>query len=64
MDKVIIELTKDEMDQLTICLGFALGAAVQLGDKRMADSFIRLANIVHRDNPNWTPYQVSEAQAL
>jgi hypothetical protein len=61
-DKVTIELSRDEMDSLTICLGYALGAAVDHEDRKLGDSFLRIANAVHRNNPNWTPYEVPEVR--
>jgi hypothetical protein len=61
-DKVMIELTRDEMDSLTICMGYALGAATQIQDQYLGHSFLRIANAVHRNNPNWTPYEVPEVQ--
>jgi hypothetical protein len=62
-DKVTIELTKDEMDSLTISLGYALGAATERQDQQLGHSFLRIANAVHRNNPNWTPYEVPEVQS-
>jgi hypothetical protein len=59
-DKVTIELTKDEMDSLTVCLGYAAGAALENEDQKLSKSFLRLANAVHRNNPNWTKYEISE----
>jgi len=58
MDKVTIELTKDELDSLTICIGFAVGAAHERKDQQMANYFLEVANAVHRNNPQWTPYEV------
>lgn len=63
MDKVTIELTKDELDSLTICMGYALGAATERKNKRLFNSFLRVANAVHRNNPNWTPYEIPEEVA-
>lgn len=62
-DNVPIELSRDEMDSLTICLGYALCAATERKHEQLGHSFLRVANAVHRNNPNWTPYEVPRGLA-
>lgn len=55
-----IDLTDDELNSLTIMLGYAMGAATQRGDELLARSFLRLANAVHRNNPRWQRYNIED----
>jgi hypothetical protein len=52
-----IELTEDEFDMLLICIGYAIGAALK-DDEKLGYSFVRVANAVCRDRPNFTPYEI------
>jgi hypothetical protein len=54
-----IDLNGDEFDVLLIALGYATGA-VSKDNPGLADSFMRIANAVNRNNPLWTPYEVPE----
>lgn len=58
------ELTDDEGDLLTLALGMATGIAA--GDKNLnlVRSLLRLANAVHRNNPDWTPYEIPKQGEL
>jgi len=53
-----IELTEHEHDTFLLALGAATGAMFAQGNKTMAYSFLRLANSINRDNPNYTPYEI------
>lgn len=55
-----IELTDDEMSQLILMCGYATGAAERNGDRRLALSYLRLANRINENNPQWTPYAIPE----
>ena len=56
-----IELTSDEYAaSLLLALGYATGAALKDGDKRMANSFTRVTNAVCRNDPNFRPYKVQD----
>lgn len=55
-----IELTDDEYAMLLLALGYATGAALKDGDKRMANSFTRVTNAVCRNDPNFRPYKVED----
>jgi hypothetical protein len=55
---MIIELSEDETDILTLALGFATGAAFKDGNRRMAYAFLALANTVHKNNPHYVPYEI------
>lgn len=61
MSMKTFELTEDESTLLTIALGMALSAAAGMRDNKLRNDLLRVANSVHRDNPNWRPYQVEEA---
>jgi hypothetical protein len=63
MKRKTIELSNDEFDRLLIALGYATGAAYQR-DSDLADSFLRLANLINKDNPRWTPYKVEGLEQL
>jgi hypothetical protein len=63
MGSKTIELSNDEFDRLLIALGYATGAARQQHSD-LADSFLRLANLINKDNPRWTPYKVEGLEQL
>lgn len=58
-----IELTVDEYSTLSVMCGYATGAAMQQGDKRLARSFIILTNRLHEGDPDFRPYEVSDEPA-
>jgi hypothetical protein len=49
-------LSEDEFSLLILALGYATGAAMKLGENKLAASFIRLSTRVNKDNPAWVPY--------
>jgi hypothetical protein len=49
-------LTQEEFDVLLLALGYATGAAMRDFNSDMACRFMRLANRVNQNNPNWKPY--------
>jgi hypothetical protein len=53
-------LSDKEHTDLLIMLGFATAMAWKDTDKSLAYSFIRLANAINANNPNWKPYEVPE----
>jgi hypothetical protein len=53
---VRIEMTRDEWEQLLICLGFAAGA-----DPARLPHVVRLLNSINRGNPQFAPYEVPDA---
>lgn len=61
MSMKTFELTEDEASLLTLALGMALGVCSRTGNKNLSNDLLRLANSVHRNNPNWRPYEVEEA---
>jgi hypothetical protein len=61
---VQIRLTRDEFDALLVMSGMALAMALQQGDRAMMASFLKLANAINRDNPNWKPYEIPENAGL
>jgi hypothetical protein len=52
---VKLELSEADYDGLLMMLGYAIGAAMR-DDMTTAYAFLRLANRINKDNPNWTPY--------
>jgi hypothetical protein len=57
--EIVVTLSQHEFNGLLIVMGYAAGAAFR-EDKRLAWSFLELANRVNRDNPHWTPYEIPE----
>jgi hypothetical protein len=57
---MIIELNEDEVDTLTLAIGIATGWAFNDKNRRMAYSFVALANSVHRNNPHYVPYDIPD----
>jgi len=57
---VTITLTRDEFQSLLIMAGVAMGASIKLGDARLMVSFLKLANAINRDNPNWVHYEIPD----
>ena len=60
-DDVKINLTRDEFEALLIMMGMAMGTAVKMGNVSMMVSFLKIANAVNRDNPNWHQYEIPNA---
>jgi hypothetical protein len=58
--KIDVQLTDDEYTTMILMCGYATGAAMKQGDKRLADSFILITNRLHEGNPNFRPYEVGE----
>ena len=57
---VQIRLTRKEFETLLIMAGMALGTAIKLGDTRLMVAFLKVANAINRDNPNWIHYEIPE----
>jgi hypothetical protein len=53
-----IELTDDEFTTLMLMCGYAAGVASGRDSMCLAYSFLRLANAINRDNPDWIPYEI------
>jgi hypothetical protein len=47
----------EDADLLLLALGYAMGHAAQRGDRSLANTFIRFANRINANNPNWRPYE-------
>jgi hypothetical protein len=60
MNEIIITLTPEEMDTLNVALGYATGAAFKDNNPKLARAFIALTNSVHKNNPNYVPYEIPE----
>lgn len=53
-------LEDDDFTLLLIVLGMASGAAYDKTNKAMFHSIIELANTINKDNPDWTPYNITD----
>lgn len=51
-------LSRDEYQMLIFALGFATGAAFSA--EHMGYGFLKLSNLINRDNPNWHPYEIPD----
>jgi hypothetical protein len=58
MNEIIITLTPEEMDTLSLALGYATGAAFKDNNRKLARAFIELTNSVHKNNPDYVPYEM------
>jgi len=54
--KTTIELTEADLNLLTYALGIAAGL-VQQDNPQLFLQLLTLADVVHANNPNWTPSQ-------
>ena len=59
-DRVTLEMTREDFDWLLIMLGMALRSAMRDGDKQRFYSWLRFANELNNNNPNFTPYEIPE----
>lgn len=58
--RVVIDISDEEFDSLTLALGMATGWALRIGNKSASDSWLRLVNSVNVGNSNFTPYEVAQ----
>lgn len=60
-EKVSLELTSDEYDQLLLILGYALGARMHdHGHDATWDRWLVFVNNLNAGNPRFVPYEVPE----
>ena len=57
-ERVTLEMTRDDYAQLTLMLGFAVGAASAQGRKDNFWRWLRFVNELNRTNPNFKPYAI------
>jgi hypothetical protein len=57
---VHVYLTPNELETMQLMLGMATGAAIECRGRKLAMSFIRLANKLNEGNKNWIPYEVED----
>ncbi|MGA9668404.1 MAG: hypothetical protein WBQ94_04305 [Terracidiphilus sp.] len=55
-----IDLEREDFETPLMMMGMALGLAARARDEAMAARYIRVANAVNANNPNWTPYEVPD----
>jgi hypothetical protein len=58
MDDVTFTLAQGEYEILLIMMGYAANAAFRNREGSLGCMFIRVANKVNENNPNWVPYQM------
>lgn len=61
-DRVTLEMTLVDYEQLLILLGYALGAALPR-DSAMFRSFLTLVNELNATNPEYAPYAAPKEPA-
>jgi hypothetical protein len=59
-ERVTLDMSQSEFNELVLILGYAAGAANQEGDRRMFYRLIAFANAVNEQNPNWRRYEIPE----
>lgn len=55
-DRVTLEMSRDEYNQLLLCIGYALGAAVERQDKMVFNMWLKIANRVNEGSNEFIPY--------
>jgi hypothetical protein len=58
----VITFRESEFQTMVLALGYAAGAAHGREERGLWIEFLRLANLVNRDNPTWTPYVIPEEE--
>jgi hypothetical protein len=58
MSEYTFTLTRDQYETLLLALGTAAGAAHGQGNEELFVAFLRLANKINTNNPNWKPYEL------
>jgi hypothetical protein len=59
-DRITIEMTAADFDELLLVLGYAAGAASKDGQQAFFWRCLRLANNLNQGNANFMPYQIPE----
>jgi hypothetical protein len=60
-DKVTLEMTRENFEQLTFILGTALGNVTkQAGTGELFWNWLRFVNELNTGNPNFTPYEIPQ----
>lgn len=55
---VKLELSSHDSQLLTMTLLYAAGLARQRNETDIYRQITRLTNVIHKDVPNWTPYEI------
>lgn len=55
-DKITLEMTVEDWENLLLALGYATGAAYKSGDELKAQSLIKFVNRLNLDNLGFIPY--------
>jgi hypothetical protein len=62
MNEYTFTLTRDQYETLLLALGTAAGAAHSQKQNELFIAFLRLANEINKNNPNWQPYELPPAK--
>lgn len=56
----VFQLSEEDYEALLLLLGYACATAHEQNNRLLARRFLRLANTINKDNPQWTPYEIAE----
>jgi hypothetical protein len=57
-DKVTLEMTVDQWENLLLLTGIALGAIQRSGNPKLFYTWLKFINALNRTNPAFTPYEI------
>jgi hypothetical protein len=57
---VTLTMTREQYAQLLVIIGFAAGAVHRQENYRCFWNWIKFANELNRENPEYTPYEIAE----
>ena len=57
-DEYTFTLSRDDYDLLLMMMHYATCAALELRERKLFREFLRLANEVNKNNPNYRPYEL------
>jgi hypothetical protein len=59
-DRITLEMSREDREQMTIILGYAIGAAFYKGDREYAYHIVAFVNRLYAGNPHFQPYEIPE----
>jgi hypothetical protein len=62
MNEYTFTLTREHFETLLLALATAAGAAHSKKQNELFIAFLRLANEINKNNPNWQPYELPAAK--
>jgi len=57
-DRVTLEMSRDDYEQLLLILGFQEGSVLRTGDERTFYRWLEFINRLNAGNPRFTPYEI------